>query len=424
MLNRTVAPAFRQVKNIAFQPAEIFTLDNGKQVHIVDAGDQELVRIEFIFNNVNWNEANPLQAYAVNTMLTDGTSDLSSAQIAERIDFYGAFLQTDYTYDHSTVSLYSLTRHLHSTLPVVKAILTDSVFPQEELDTFIRNQKQNLTVNLEKNDFVSRRVFNNSLFGNSLYGYNTSAQDYNNLTREQLLEYFKKAYQLANCTIVVSGKVTPETTKMLNELFGKDAVAESSAIANRFSFHSEPAAEHYIEKPEALQSAIRIGRRTINRSHADFPGLQVLNTILGGYFGSRLMANIREDKGYTYGIGSAVVSLKNAGYFFIASEVGADVCSNALDEIYKEIAILRTEPVPDDELLLVRNYMLGSLLGSLENAFSHADKFKNIFFYGLGYDYYEQYIQTVKNITAQEIMQLASQYFDVADFEKVVVGKK
>lgn len=424
MLNRTLAPSFRQVKKITFQPAKIFTLDNGTDLHVVDAGDQDLVRIEFIFNNVDWNPSKPLQAYAVNSMLTDGTSELTSAQIADKIDFYGAFLQTDYTYDHSTVSLYSLTKHLPATLPVVKAIIADSVFPQEELDTFIRNQKQNLTVNLEKNDFVSRRMFNRTLFGNTLYGFNTTEETYDDLTREQLIEYFKKAYQLSNCTIVVSGKVTFETTKLLNDLFGKGAVQALNASENVFTFSNEKATEHYVEKEDALQSAIRLGRRTINRSHPDFPGFQVLNTILGGYFGSRLMANIREDKGYTYGIGSASVSLKNTGYFFIASEVGADVCSKALEEIDKEIEILKTQPVSDDELVLVRNYMLGSLLGSLENAFSHADKFKNIFFYGLGYDYYDRYIQTVKDISAERIMELANKYFNTVDFEKVIVGKK
>jgi zinc protease len=424
MLDRTSAPAFKQVKNIEFLPAKNFTLDNGVHLHVIDAGDQDLVRIEFIFNNVNWDPAKPLQAYAVNSMLTEGTSELTASQIADKIDYYGAFLQTDYTYDHSSVSLYSLTKHLNNTLPVVKAIITDSVFPQEELDTFIRNQKQNLIVNLEKNDFVSRRVFNYALFGDSLYGFSTTADTYDSLTRDQLTEYFKNAYQLSNCTIIVSGKVTFETTKILNDLFGKDVVNNVKPKDNTFIFEDTSGSEHYIEKPEALQSAIRIGSRTINRQHVDFPGFQVLNTVLGGYFGSRLMANIREDKGYTYGIGSAIVSLKNTGYFFIASEVGAEVCSAAIDEIYSEITTLKTQPVPDDELVLVRNYMLGSLLGSLENAFSHADKFKNIFFYNLGYDYYERYIETVKSITAEEIMQLANTYFNIPDFEKVIVGRK
>eukprot|EP01137_Pigoraptor_chileana_P019852 Opistho-2@81461 len=128
-----------------------------------------------------------------------------------------------------------------------------------------------------------------------------------------------------------------------------------------------------------------MGNLSINRSHPDFASLQTLNCVLGGYFGSRLMANIREDKGFTYGIGSGIASLKDAGYFFIATEVGTDVCNSALSEIEKEITLLKTEVIGAEELNLVRNYMLGSMLGSLENAFSHADKFKNIYFSDLDY---------------------------------------
>jgi zinc protease len=424
MIDRTVAPAYRQVDQINFIPAKEFTLDNGLKLHIVDAGDQDLVRIEFIFNNVEWNDSKPLQAFAVSSMLTDGTSELTGAQISEKIDYYGAFLQADYNYDNSTVALYSLNKHLPHTLPIVKSILTDSIFPQEELDTFVRNHKQSLSVNLEKNDFLSRRLFNHALFGNSLYGYTIEAADYDAVTREQLLEYYRSAYLLANCSIMVSGKVTFETTRILNELFGQEPLEPAATTPNNFSFSEGPGREYYIERPEALQSAIRIGRVAVNRTHEDFPGLQVLNTILGGYFGSRLMANIREDKGFTYGIGSALVSLRNAGYFFIATEVGVDVCSAALTEIEKEIEILKTQPVSEEELALVRNYMLGSLLGGLENAFSHADKFKNIYPYGLGYEYYDRYIRIVETITPDEVLRLANKYLDMECFNRVIVGKK
>ncbi|MBS1503743.1 MAG: insulinase family protein, partial [Bacteroidetes bacterium] len=166
-----------------------------------------------------------------------------------------------------------------------------------------------------------------------------------------------------------------------------------------------------------------MGLPMITRVHPDFPALQVLNTVLGGYFGSRLMANIREDKGYTYGIGSGLSSLKQGGAMFIASEVGADVCRDAVSEIEKEISILKTELIPDDELALVRNYMMGSLLGSLENVFSHADKFKNIYFSGLNYDYYDRYTEVVKTVTAGELLQLANKYLDLDKFYRVIVGK-
>lgn len=419
-----MAPVFGQVENIELIKAKPIVLDNGLKVFIVNGGDQDLVRIEFIFENIAYDASKPLQSYAANTLLNDGTSELSASEIADKIDYYGAFLQTDFSNDQSTVTLYSLNKHLAATLPVVKAIISDSIFPQVELDTFTRNQKQKLSVNLEKNDFLSRKIFNSVLFSNTLYGYDTRAEDYDRLTRIQLQEYFSQAYQPENCTVVIAGKVTDEALSQIDGLFGKDWLGGISVTPNSFNFYTGSGQEHYVEKADALQSAIRIGKIAINRSHTDFPGMQVLNTILGGYFGSRLMANIREDKGYTYGIGSALVSMKNAGYFFIASEVGADVCTLALNEIHKEIEILKTETVSEQELDLVRNYMLGSMLGGLENAMSHADKFKNIYFSGLGYEYYQNYIQTVRTISAKELKTLANKYLDWDGMEKVIVGRK
>lgn len=424
MIDRTLAPAFRQVEHIQLLKAEPYVFDNNLKLYVINGGDQELVRIELIFKNVNWNPAKPLQAYAVNSLLVEGTGKLSAQQIAEKIDFYGAFLQTDYNYDYSTVTLFTLTKHLEATLPVIKAIVTESVFAETELETFKTNQKQKLLVSLEKNDYLGRRLFNNVLFGDSIYGYKTESFDYDKLDRTQLLEYFNSAYQPSNCTIIASGKITESTINLLEKYFGQNWDSGAEITPNIFSFGSEKGTQHYVERPDALQSAIRLGRISVNRSHADFPGLQVLNTVFGGYFSSRLMSNIREDKGYTYGIGSAIVSYQNAGYFVIGSEVGADVCTAAINEIEKEIKILQTELIPQQELELVRNYMMGSLLGSLENALSHADKFKNILFSGLTYNYYDQYINTIRTITAEEIQILAIKYLDFSDLEKIIVGKR
>ncbi|SDL66802.1 Predicted Zn-dependent peptidase [Daejeonella rubra] len=424
MIDRALAPAFGEVENIELIRAKPLVLANGLKIFSIEGGEQDLVRIEFIFSNIDYDPAKPLQTFATNTMLNDGTSELSSTEIADKIDYYGAFLQTEYANDHSTVTLFTLNKHLANTLPIVKAIVSDSIFPQVELDTLIRNQKQKLSVSLEKNDFLSRKTFSHVLFGDTLYGYDISAADYDNLSRDQLTTYFKSAYQPKNCTVIVSGKVKEDTITLIDKYFGKDWENSFDVKENEFHFEMGSGGEHYLEKADALQSAIRIGQVSINRTHADFPGLQVVNTILGGYFGSRLMANIREDKGFTYGIGSALVSLKNAGYFFIASEVGADVCTAALTEIEKEITILKEQPVTEGELALVRNYMLGSMLGSLENALSHADKFKNIYFSGLDYDYYKNYINTVRNIGPAEVQALANKYLNFNSFEKVIVGKK
>ncbi len=424
MIDRAVAPVYGEVENIELIRAKPLVLANGLKLFSIDGGEQDLVRIEFIFSNTNYDSAKPLQTFATNTMLNDGTSELSSTQIADKIDYYGAFLQTEYANDHSTVILFTLNKHLANTLPIVKAIISDSIFPQVELDTLIRNQKQKLSVSLEKNDFLSRKTFSHVLFGDTLYGYDIAATDYDKLSRDQLNTYFKLAYQPKNCTVIISGKVNEDTITLIDKYFGTDWDNSIDIKQNEFKFTMGSGQEHFLERADALQSAIRIGQVSINRKHADFPGLQVLNTILGGYFGSRLMANIREDKGFTYGIGSALVSLKNTGYFFIASEVGAEVCSATLTEIEKEITLLKEQPVTEGELALVRNYMLGSMLGSLENALSHADKFKNVYFSGLDYDYYKNYINTVRNIGPEELQALANQYLNFNSFEKVIVGKK
>ena len=238
-----------------------------------------------------------------------------------------------------------------------------------------------------------------------------------------MLAHFKQMYQPSNCTLLVAGKISPDTFKQVTDTFDSWTNGVTKPDGSQPSL--QPSSEHFYftEKPDALQSAIRMGRATINRTHPDFPALQVLNTVLGGYFGSRLMANIREDKGYTYGIGSGMSSLKQSGSLFIATEVGADVCNAAVSEIEKEVNLLRTQLIPDEELSLVRNFMLGSLLGSLENVFSHADKFKNLYFSGLGYEYYDLYVNTVKTVTAAQLQQLAIQYLNLDEFYKVIVGK-
>jgi zinc protease len=423
-LQRKTAPDFRAIDNINLLKPAHQKLGNGCDIFCFNNGDQELVRIEWIFSNLRFDPKKPLLNVAVNTMLAEGTSKLTASQIADKVDFYGAFLQVDYGYDHSQVTLYSLNKHLHHVLPIFYDLLTDSIFPEKELETFIRNQQQKLQVSNQKNDFVARRIFNKALYGDTLYGLGATPDDYKTLHRVDMLKHFKEMYQPQNCTIIVAGKVEDDVLKLIADTFD-NSWTNNATKPDITQPELVKAAEHfyYTKKPEALQSAIRMGLPTVNRTHADFPSLQVLNTVLGGYFGSRLMANIREDKGYTYGIGSGMSSLKQSGAIFIATEVGADVCKAAIAEIEKEVDILKTVLIPAEELSLVRNYMLGSLLGSLENVFSHADKFKNLYYAGLDYDYYDRYVDAVKTVSAERLQELANQYLQLESFYKVVVGK-
>jgi len=423
MLNRTLSPAYRQVDAIHFIQPEQKALQNGIPVYTFNADDKELVRIEFIFSNINWDAQQPLQAVAVNSLFNSGTPLLLAREIAAHIDYYGAFFQSEYGADQMTLTLYSLNRHLESIFPVIKAVLTTAVFPQQELDIYIQNQKQKLQVNLQKNDFLARKTFAHAIFGNTPYGSDILPEHYDQVKRDDLLSYYKAAFKPENCTIIASGKFGAAEFTLTDRFFGEAWADALPSVPNHFDFSAGTGQNVKIIRPDSVQNAIRMGQLAINRVHPDFAAFQVLNTVLGGYFGSRLMANIREDKGYTYGIGSGLASLKYAGYFFISTEVGSEVCTDALTEIYREIDRLRTEKIKDAELDLVRNYMLGSLLGSLENIFSHADKFKNLLFSGLDYTYYTRYIETVRSVDAAKLMQMAQTWLTPETFTEVVAGQ-
>jgi predicted Zn-dependent peptidase len=274
---------------------------------------------------------------------------------------------------------------------------------------------------------MARKKFNQLLFGNEHpYGYFVELRDYDKVEREAVKNFHRENYVSGNCAIIVSGKIGTETLDLLDKHFGGQdwaGPAEKKNV-NNYQFHATTLRENLVLKEDALQSAIRIGRVMFNKTHPDYLPMLVLSTVLGGYFGSRLMSNIREDKGYTYGIGCAMVSLKESGYFFIGTEVGVDVTQKALDEIYYELKRLREEPVGEDELMLVRNYLLGSFLGSVDGPFALADRFKGIMVYNLGYDYYDRYISTIRGIRPERLLELAQQYYKQDDLIELVAGRK
>ena len=424
MLNRTTAPARHDIADITLIQPEEISFANGLKVFIFQAPTQDLIKAEFIFHNIVDDAENALLHSCLCAMLKEGTKKRSSAQLAEEIDFYGAYLMPEYSFDHTALTLYTLNKHLGRVLPLVHDVLNHAVFPQTELDTYIRNHKQTLQISLQKNDYLARRLFFTQLFGGSRYGQVPTEEGFDSLQREALIALYQRQMQPNNCTLMLSGNITKDVLQQVQELF--EGQWPGTALAMIPSIPVFPSFEATLlveRREEALQSAIRLGIPSVNRVHPDFPAMQFVNTLFGGYFGSRLMRNIREDKGFTYGISSAFASLKYTGFFTLATEVAVENTAAALAEIEKEFSILRSTLASEQELALVKNYMLGAVLGSVESIFSHADKFKAVYFYGLDNSYYRRYSDTVRNMTANEVQRIAQEYFDYDRLLKIVVGK-
>jgi predicted Zn-dependent peptidase len=423
-LNRTLAPKFKQVSTIEFIDVINHNLDNGIELNYINGGTQDIIKIDFIFNAGIWQQQKQLVASTTNALIKEGTKSYTAYEIAEGIDNYGAFLEVENSFDTATVTLYTLTKYLNEVLPYVKEVICCPALSEKEFEIYKNNSLERFKVNLEKVSFVARKEFAELIFGNkNPYGSNVNIGDYQNLSLFDIKAFHQRTYQLSNCRILISGKVDTNTVTNINSFFGDETLIDYSEKELVIDATPNTNENLYIKKEGALQSAIRIGRLMPNKLHPDYLGLQVFNTILGGYFGSRLMNNIREDKGYTYGINSGIVSLKNGGYFFISTEVGADVTKDALKEIYKEIELLRTKEVSTEELDLVKNYMLGQLLQSCDGAFNMANLFESAKLYGLDYGFYNNYINTIKKITPKTIKALGVKYFNKIDLKEVVVGQ-
>jgi len=423
-INRNTAPAAKVIDKAELIKPVSKKLDNGIPFFELKTGSQPVLRLEFIFEAGTKYQSKKLQASFTNSMLTEGSEKLSAKEIADKLDFYGAFLQPETENDYANITLHCLSKTFTNVADTLAEIMLHPVFPQKELELQLQNARQKYVVNTEKVDFLARKKFNEALFGSEHpYGRQADESDFLKLTPDDLKEFFKSFYDLSSLTIIASGNFDENVFLQLNELFGKQKI-NPGRNPLKISGQFPAPGKYFVEKPNAIQCGIRVGKIMVTKTHPDFQPLQILNTALGGYFGSRLMANIREDKGYTYGIGSAVVSLSDTGYFFITTEAGADVCENTLKEIYFELDRLQNELMPDEELHMVKNYMLGSFLRNSDGPFAMADRFKSLHFSDLDYTYYDRFLDTIRNTTPLEIRDLAIKYLNINSLTEVVAGKK
>jgi zinc protease len=424
ILNRSVAPAFHALDHFEVTRAQTKLLDNGIPFHSIISGPQPIIRLEIIFNAGNWYEEKPGIAFLSSKMLSAGSTKFSAKEIEENIALFGAFIELNPGPDRSSLTIYTLSRHLPSLLPLILNIISDPIFPDKELDNLKNITIQNLKVNLNKTSHLANVRFKELLFGEQ-HPYGSSLQEEKILkaTKEDLSGFHKKYFNYNNCNIILAGNGDEDFFKLINNTFGKTKWNSSEVKSERTLTPFHPIAKkEKVIKDGTLQSSIRMGARLFTISHPDYFKTFILIEILGGYFGSRLMKNIREDKGYTYGINASLICLKHEGYLSIGTDVKKEFTEDTLKEIKKEIEILRTIAVSNEELETVKNYLLGTFLSSLNTPFSLADKFKTIHFNGLDYSFYDNYIRAIKEVTPADLKATANKYLIPRNFIEVVAG--
>ncbi len=423
--NRKIQPDIKPVKSVDLTMTEKYRLENGFQVFTLNLGTQDLVKIEWVFEAGLAYQTKILLASFTNKMLSEGTTSYSAFEIAEVFDRYGAYLSTNIDKDFAYVAVYCLTKYLDHILPVLTEIISAPIFPENELQTLLNKSKQEFQINLKKVKSLAQISYPPLIFGNEHpYGQKAEVEDFDKLNRNDLLSFYENFYLSEQSKIFVSGKTDQQILRKINHAFERIETHQKHQLAEPdFSVDFSSRKHHKIKIDDALQSAIFVGKKMFNKHHPDFIGMQVLSTILGGYFGSRLMSNIREEKGFTYGIGSSLYSYKHDGLFSIQTEVGSDHTDATLTEIYHEIELLQNHLVGNEELSLIKNYLTGQLIRGLDGPFAVHDKLKAAVLFGNDLSYYQEFIETVISITPETLKKLAIKHLQQNSLIELIVGK-
>ena len=425
-MDRTIQPEIQPLKNFHIQTPVRTTLPNGIPLTVINAGEQEVVRMDVLFSGGRWQQSQKLQALFTNRMLREGTTKYTAATIAENLDYYGSWLELSSSSEYAYITVYSLNKYLAKTLEVVESMIKEPLFPQKELQTILDTNIQQYLVNTSKVDFLAHRSLLKSLYGEQHpCGKIVMEEDYYTITPEVLREFYERHYHSGNCSIFLSGKVTDDIISRVTDIFGIPFGQYQLQMPKlSFPFAAIPEKRIFTEREDAMQSAVKMGCTTITREHPDYPKLRVLMTLFGGYFGSRLMSNIREDKGYTYGISAGVVFYPDSGLLIVSTETDNEYVEPLIQEVYHEIDRLHLDPVSAEELRIVRNYMLGEMCRSYESPFSLSDAWIFIATSGLKDDYFARSLQAVNEITPAEIQDLAQRYLCKETLKEVIAGKK
>ena len=426
-LDRTMPPLLRPLEAFEILRPERLEMKNGMQLNVIRAGSQEVVRLDLLIGGGQWHQTQALQALFTNRMLREGTPTMTSAQIAEKLDYYGAWLDLSSSVNCGFITLYSLNKYFPRTLAIIADMLMNPSFPEKELEVVLETNRQQFLVNSSRVEVIARKHFNRSLFGEEHpFGRFAVESDYGRITPEVLREFYRKHYHSGNCTVYVSGKVTPEIIRCIEEHLGNASWGEIKEVQPLELIEPRQTTEKhvFVEKADALQSSLKMGCFMMDRVHPDFLKARVMVTLFGGYFGSRLMSNIREDKGYTYGIGAGIVNCPGSGVLAITTEADNQYIDSIITEVYREMDRMCNDLAPQEELEMVRNYMLGDFCRSYEGPFSLSEAWIYTKTADLDDDFFVRQVDSIRSITAEEIRTLAQRYLCKENLIEVVAGKK
>jgi predicted Zn-dependent peptidase len=418
-MDRKTAPVVNNEVELTKLPVDKQNI-NGIEIQYVNGGSAPLLKLELVYNAGSKYQSDPLVASLGFDILKDGSKRLNGSAFKETINGLGVYYGFEISKDFGTLSFYVLERNLNELLQIIRDVISDPNLPKNEFERLRVKQKNDFLIDCEKTSFLARQKFAEVLFNACEYGNVAHAIDFDTVSFEMSVDFIRHYVVEAPFLFLVSGSISEQSKKSISSFAESLRISKSKEIKN-ISAPVPELGEHKIIK-ESEQCSVMLGKLLPSKTHLDIHKISITNTILGGYFGSRLMQNIREEKGWTYGIHSSILSYENVSSLVISADVLKDKGGATVEEIKKEIKTLQNELIPQEELDVLKNYLKGSLLKSFDGAFEQIDRFFSVDSFGLDWSYYDKYIDVLQQITPEEIRETASTYFVWTDFLIVKCG--
>ncbi len=393
---------------------------NGVEVNYVHGGSAPLLKLELVYNAGSKYQSQPLIASLAFDILRDGSKKINGKAFKEAINGLGVYYGMDVSKDFGTLSFFVLERNLTPLLELVKEVISNPNLPEDEFDRLRKKEKNDFLIDSEKTSFLARQKFAEVLFNESEYGKVAHLEDFDRVDYLMIKSFVEKFVINAPFKMLVSGCISNSSKTALRS-FIDNLKINFKEIKNKTN-NSIPNRQLHIVSKKSEQCSIMLGKLLPNKTHNEYHKISITNALFGGYFGSRLMQNIREEKGWTYGIHSSIINYQDATALVISADVLKNKGDETIHEIEKEIRRLQTDLISEEELNTLRNYLKGTLLKGFDGAFEQVDRFFSVDSFGLSWSYYDQYIETLESITPEEIKQTAIQYLNWEDFVRVKVG--
>ena len=404
-------------------------LTNGLAVWIVELHEVPVAQVNLLVSSGSAGEQGKKFGLASLTaaMLEQGAGSRSALEVADAVDYLGADLGATSSFDATAVRLHVPVSHLADALSIMADVALRPTFPKDELERLRKERLTNLLQGRDDPPTIAAATFARVVFGPE-HRYGTpmfgTAETLKAFAPDDLRGFYSAAFRPENSTLIAVGDITADqVVPLLEKHFGTWKAAGAAAAAVKLPpTQDAPGRQVYlVDKPGAPQSQIRIGWIGVPRSTPDYFPIQVLNTILGGSFSSRLNLNLREQHGYAYGASSSFDMRAGAGPFYSAAGVQSDKTAEALKEFFNELTGI-LKPVPGDELARAKNYIALRFPGSFETTGDMSRRLEDAIIYHLPDDYFSTYVQKIQAVTAADVQRVAQKYITPDRFAVVVVG--